>query len=326
MQQPIPPSGEQWTIRHGGQELVVVEVGGGIRSYTCDGHDVLHGYPREEQAAGGRGQLLMPWPNRLGDGHYRFGGKDLQLALSEPARHNAMHGLVRWAIWSVVEQAGVVEPARVVEQDGIVEPAGDRLTVAVRLRPQQGWAWCLDLSVTYSLGDDGLTVTPHARNVGGTPAPFGFGAHPYLTLGEDRVDELELTVPADTYLTVDPDRLLPTGAEPVSGTGQDFREGRLVGEARLDTTFTGLALGDQDRWRVVVRHPDTGRSRTLWGEAAYRWAQVFTGDSLPPDLRRTSGMAVEPMTCPPDALRSGDGVVVIAPGEEFAASWGISPG
>ncbi len=304
----VIPSGEQWTIRHGDHEAVVVEVGGGLRTYAFRGRAVLAGYPPEARPTAGRGQLLMPWPNRVRDGRYTFAGHEHQLALSEPERGNATHGLVRWAIWSVLEQAA------------------DTITLGCRLRPQQGWEWCLDLSVTYALTASGLIVTPRARNVGIDAAPFGFGAHPYLSVGEDRVDEVELGIPAAALLEVD-DRLLPTGLAAVDGTDQDFREPRVLGELELDTAFTNVVEDADGRWRVTLTHPRTRRTVSLWADAtAYPWLQVFTGDSLPPAARRTSGIAVEPMTCPPDAFNSGDELLVLEPGQEFAASWGITPG
>ena len=91
------PSGTQWTIRSGGHEAVIVEVGGGVRSYTADGRDVVAGFAEHEYAVGCAGQVLAPWPNRIRDGQYGFGGEHLQLPLTEPERHNAIHGLVNWA-------------------------------------------------------------------------------------------------------------------------------------------------------------------------------------------------------------------------------------
>ena len=304
----VLPSGEQWTIRHGEQEAVVVEVGGGLRSYTFRGRNVLAGYPPDERCPGGRGQLLMPWPNRIRDGRYTFGGEGHQLAITEPERGNSIHGLVRWAVWFVLEQSiGAV-------------------TLGCKLRPQQGWRGCLDLSVTYALTDSGLTVTPRARNVGAVAAPFGFGAHPYLSVGEHRVDEVELAVPAAAYLEVD-DRLLPVGLVEVDGTAQDFRHRRRLGRLALDTAFTNLVAEVDGRWRVTLTHPGTGREVSLWADAAaYQWLQVFTGDSLPLASRRTSGIAVEPMTCPPDAFNDGADLLVLEPGQEFAAPWGITVG
>ena len=304
----VLPSGEQWTIRHGDHEAVVVEVGGGLRTYVFRGQHVLTGYPPGARSSAGRGQLLMPWPNRIRDGRYTFAGQGHRLALTEPERGNAVHGLVAWAIWSVLEQAE------------------DTVTLGCRIRPQQGWEWSLDLSVTYALTASGLIVTPRARNVGTDAAPFGFGAHPYLSVGEDRVDEVELGIPAAALLEVD-DRLLPTGLAAVDGTDQDFREPRVLGELELDTAFTNVIEDADGRWRVTLTHPRTRRAVSLWADAtAYPWLQVFTGDSLPPAARRTSGIAVEPMTCPPDAFNSGDDLLVLAPGQEFAAPWGITPG
>ncbi len=304
----VLPSGDQWTIRHGDHDAVVVEVGGGLRTYAFRGRDVLAGYPPDAGCSAGRGQLLVPWPNRIRDGRYTFAGRDHQLVLTEPDRGNAVHGLVRWATWSVLERAG------------------DTVTLGCRLRPQPGWEWSLDLSVTYALTPQGLIVTPRARNVGTEAAPFGVGAHPYLSVGEDRVDEVKLGIPAASLLELD-DRLLPTGVAAVDGTDQDFREPRVVGELALDTAFTDIVADADGRWRVTITHPYTERTVTVWAEAtAYPWLQVFTGDSLPLAARRTSGIAVEPMTCPPDAFNSGDGLLVLGPGQEFTASWGITPG
>ena len=304
------PSGEQWTIRHGDHEAVVVGVGGGLRTYTFRGRDVLAGYPSEAKCSAGRGQLLMPWPNRIRDGRYSMSGQSHQLAISEPERSNAIHGLVRWATWS---------PLTRTPQDK------DMIALGCRLPPQQGWEWSLDLFVTYALTDEGLVVTPRAVNVGTGAAPFGFGAHPYLSVGEDRVDEVELGIPAGSLLAVD-DRLLPKGIAAVDGTDRDFRKPRSLGETALDTAFTNVAADTDGRWRVTLAHVHTGRAVTVWADAtAYPWLQVFTGDSLPAGARRTSGIAVEPMTCAPDAFNSGDGLLVLEPGQQFTASWGITP-
>lgn len=302
--QRISPSGEQWEITHGDQRLTIVSVGGGIRSYDAAGRPVLFGYPADAKADSGRGQLLIPWPNRIGDGKYTFAGKTQQLALTEPTRHNATHGLVRWEQWSLVERTD------------------SALTVGFRLMPRPGWDGILDLAVHYVLDDDGLTVTPSATNVGPVAAPFGFGAHPYLTAGEETVDELTLSVPASSYLTVN-DQLLPTGVEPVSGTAYDFRSPHPIGEAVLDTAYTDISADDDGRWRVRISTDD--RSTTLWAEAdSFPYLQVFTGDSLPPERKRRTGVAVEPMSCPANAFVSGESLIVLEPGDTWSASWGIA--
>jgi galactose mutarotase-like enzyme len=52
---------------------------------------------------------------------------------------------------------------------------------------------------------------------------------------------------------------------------------------------------------------------------------VYTGDTLGELQRRRRGVAIEPMTCPPNALRTGTDVIVLQPGHEWTARWGIEP-
>jgi len=299
------PSGAQWGLRRGDDELVVVEVGGGIRSYTRHGVDVVAGYPVDAMAVAGRGQQLVPWPNRMRDGRYAFDGDERQLALTEPARHNASHGLVRWAPWTVAEHTD------------------DSVTLSHRLHPQPGWSWILDLTTRYALTGDGLTVTATAHNVGDDHAPYGYGAHPYVSIGEVPVAGILLSVPAGRYLEVEPERLLPVATHPVAGTAYDFRDARPVGDTELDTAFTELQRGPDGRWEVRLSGLADG-GVTVWGDGAYPWLQVFTGRASP-QTEGTNGIAVEPMTCPPDAFSSGADLLVIEPGQSHTGTWGIRP-
>ena len=247
------PSGEQWTLRRGAQEATVVEVGGGLRTYRVDGTDVVAGYADDEVCRSGRGQVLMPWPNRIRDGKYSFEGADHQLALSEPALQNASHGLVRWATWQLHWHAD----------------DWSALTVRTRLHPQPGWDGTLDLSVNYVLEPDGLDVSVHATNVGDAAAPFGFGAHPYIALGDTPLAEVELDLPAGVEVLVD-ERLVPTGTAPVRPE-LDFRarHGRSA-PPQLDTAFTDLTRTREDGgWEVVVGGLQTG-DVSVWGDEVTR--------------------------------------------------------
>jgi aldose 1-epimerase len=291
-------------MRHGPWEAVVVEVGGGLRSLTRDGVPVLDGYAEDEMAGGGRGQPLMPWPNRMAGGVYEWEGRRLQAPISEPATGNAIHGLVRWSNWAAEERAG------------------DRLTMRLRLHPQPAYPFHLDLALAYALHGDGLTVTLAAENAGAAAAPFGAGFHPYLTAGTALVDDAVLTVPADAWLPAD-DAGVPTGEHrPVAGE-LDLREGRRIGASELDHCFTGLRRGGDGRATVTLEGPSGGVA--LWMDGAYGFVMVFTGDTLPPERRRR-GVAVEPMTCAANAFNSGDGLAVLGPGERLTGSWGISAG
>jgi aldose 1-epimerase len=296
------PSGEQLAIRAGDQRVVVTEVGAGLRSYTIGERSLLDGYDEDELATVGRGQVLIPWPNRIQDGVYEFAGRKHRLALDDTEGGNAIHGLVRWAAWSVAERGA------------------DRVVLEHTLHPQPGYPFSLEVGIEYSLSDDGLRVTSTATNVGRDTCPYGSGQHPYLTVGTDRVDTVVLRAPGATVLYGD-ERGIPVRAEPVEGTEFDFRRPRAIGPTRLDNAYTDLERDADGLAHVDLGHPDDGSVLSLWLDERYPYLQLFTGDPLPSVDRRS--LAVEPMTCPPNAFRTGESVVVLEPGESTSATWGI---
>jgi aldose 1-epimerase len=284
---------------------VVVEVGGGLREYVVESRALLDGYPLERMADGGRGQPLLPWPNRLRDGQYTFGEQKLQLPIEEVERHNAMHGLTRWLNWHAIDQST------------------DHVTLELVLHPRPGYPFTLQLQIDYALGDAGLTVRTTARNVGQTALPFGAGQHPYFSVGTPSVDAATLQIGASGRLELDPERRLPTGRIlPVANTDLDFRSPRPIGPLVLDDCFCQLARDADGRARVRLSSSETGTSLTVWMGEHYGYAQVFSGDTLVPE-RRLNGLAIEPMTCPPDAFRSGTDLIVLAPGESVQLAWGV---
>jgi aldose 1-epimerase len=296
------PSGTQWTIEAGGLRAVVVEVGGGLREIQVDGHHILDGYALDELCPASAGRVLAPWPNRIRDGRYTFGGQEHQLPLTEPAKHNAIHGLVSWQRWTCVA-AGP-----------------DSVTVEHDLVPQQGYPWPMLLRTQWTVDADGLRAEHTATNTGDRPCPFGLGVHPYFVVPGAGVDDLALRIPGRSRLLLD-GRSLPIGAAKVAGTEYDFTEGRRIGAALLDMAF-GELDHDADGSTAVILSTVDGRGLRVWADGAFRWWQVFTGDTLPAARRRRS-VAVEPMTCPPDAFRSGRDVVTIEPGETWRGAWGI---
>ncbi|HLL69526.1 MAG TPA: aldose 1-epimerase family protein [Micromonosporaceae bacterium] len=298
------PSGAQWTISADGHEAVVVEVGGGLRAYSVAGVDLVHRYDDSEICPGSAGQVLAPWPNRIRDGQYAFGDVKYQLPLTEPDRGNAIHGLVNWARWHVVESSAAA------------------VTVEYELVPTAGYPWSLLLRTTWSVGSDGLRAAHEVSNLSTQPCPFGFAPHPYLQVPDVAVDDLLLRVPGHSRLLVD-SRQLPIGATRVAGGELDYTEPRRIGNAVLDTAFGEVDHASDGTSEVTLTGP-TGEGVGVWADRAFIWWQVYTGDTLAPDRRRRS-VAVEPMTCPPDAYRSGRDLIVLQPGETWTASWGIRP-
>jgi aldose 1-epimerase len=297
------PSGKQIEITLGDQHAVVVEVGGGLRTYSAAGGDVLDGYGADEACPSGRGQVLSPWPNRVEDGSYEFDGRRHQLPIDQVDEHNAIHGLVRWAAWEVAEREG------------------HRVAVEHVLHPRPGYPFSLGLRIEYKLSAEGLLVRNTATNLGSEPCPYGTGAHPYLTAGTDRVDGTVLRAPARTVLRSN-ERGIPTGDDPVDGTDYDFRQPRPIGATKLDDCFTDLERDEDGRARVELQDGDDGRNVTVWMDEAYRYVMLFTGDALPDVARRS--MAIEPMTCPPNAFRTGRAVIRLEPGQSVTSSWGIA--
>jgi aldose 1-epimerase len=304
---PVPPTGRQVVIRHGEHEVTTVAVAAGLRKYAVAGRALVDGFGAGERPAGGRGQTLLPWPNRIAGGRYELDGEQ-RLAWTEPARENAIHGLARWVAWQVDE----VGPDVVTWRHVVV--------------PQPGWPTSLDCRVTYRLADDGLTVSTTAHNVGASRCLYGTGSHPYLSAGTATVDDARLTVPASSWFEVD-ERGLPIDRHPVDGTEHDLRESRPIGARVLDHAFGDLGRDDAGRCTVRLTAPD-GAGVQLWVDSAYGYLQLFSGDTLPAGQARR-GLAVEPMTCPPDAFNDADraavGVVLLEAGDRHVATWGIAP-
>ena len=296
------PSGEQIEIAFGEQRAVVVEVGGGLRSYRTGSADVLDGYDATALSTSGRGQVLMPWPNRLQGGVYEFGGRRHQLPLDELPAGNAIHGLVRWANWTVSERAT------------------DRAVLEHELHPRPGYPFSLELAIEYTLSPAGLRVQTTAMNAGVGPCPFGSGAHPYLTVGTATIDRVLLHAPGSTVLHSD-EHGIPTGRAPVDDTEHAVRRPPPLGSTKLHHAFTDLERDADDVARVELVPPDGGSGLVLWVDEAYRYLMLFTGDPLP-DVDRRS-LAVEPMTCPPNAFRTGEDLIVLDPGDSFTGVWGL---
>ena len=299
---PFAPSGEQFEIAYAEQRATIVEVGAGVREYECGGRRVLDPYPLEAMCDGAHGVPLIPWPNRIADGRYSFDGAEYQLALSEPEKHNAIHGFLRWRPWRAVER----EPARV--------------AMEARLLPLAGYPFALHVRVEYALDEQGLTVTTSARNIGERACPYAAGKHPYLSPGEGVIDGCALQLSARTRILTD-ERQLPVGREAVQGTPFDFTSARTLGDRRIDHAFTDLVRDDAGRASARLSAPD-GRTVELWVDESYRVIEIYTGDTLAP-ARRRHGLGVEPMTCPPNAFQSGEEVIRLEPGERMTSRWGV---
>jgi aldose 1-epimerase len=299
----VPLTGIQHEISAGGYWATVTQLGAGLRALHYLGQPVIGEYDPDVLPPGASGQLLAPWPNRVDGGRYSINGTRYQLDLSEPANLNAIHGLTRWDGWEVAALTSEAVLLRHV------------------LLGRQGYPFCLDIEAEYRLAaGSGLRVSITARNAGSTPAPYGTGSHPYLAARTTAIDDCELMLPGGLWLPAD-ERGIPSGpVEDVAGTPYDFRESRPIAATRLDHALTGLARDTAGR--AWARLSGGGTQVALWAGPGYQWLQVFTGDTLDPAHRRRA-LAVEPMTCPPNAFASGVDLLLLEPGDSVTHTWGI---
>jgi aldose 1-epimerase len=298
------PSGRQFELTLGAQRATIAEVGASVREYAVGSRDVVLPFAADRIAPAYSGAVLVPWPNRLGDGRYTYAGVDHQVALTEPERSTALHGLVAHVRFTPAPDA---------------PPPTTSVTLEHHLVPTAGYPFPLRTRVTYTLTDAGLGVTVTTTNLGDETAPYGIGFHPWLSPGDATVDECTLRLDADSRVTID-DRLLPTGTEPVAGS-YDLREPRLLAGVALDDAFVDVRRDADGLSWIRLGAPD-GRAAAVWMDSSMDTWQVCTGDGIPVIERR--GVAAEPMSCIADAFRTGERLVHLTPGESHTVSWGLT--
>ena len=279
---------------------MVTELAAGLRLFSRAGVALTESYGDADIPPGATGITLAPWANRIEDGVWHLNGKKQQLDITEVARNNASHGLLRNAPYELVDESEF------------------SVTLEAVVFPQHGYPFLLRHRVRYELDASlGLTVRQTLVNDSPEPAPFVLGAHPYLRLGETPSEELTVTVSGRTRLVTD-ERLIPRGIEPVAGDF-DLRAGRRAGDLDLDCAYTDLDF-DGGVASSTLRAPD-GRSVSLWQDENCGYVHVFVTDQFP---GRAKAVALEPMTGPANAFNSGDGLRWLPAGESFTMRWGIT--
>jgi aldose 1-epimerase len=308
-----PLSGTQHLLRAGSYEACIASVGATLRSLCHDGRHLVVGFDPDEVRPNYRGATLAPWPNRVVDGRYTFAGTEYRLALTEPERGHALHGLATWLDFETVDKGS------------------DHVELAAVIEAQSGYPWRVRVSTRFSLGPDGLTQSVRAENLGGEAAPFGTGPHPYLVAGAGPLDTWSLELPAERVLHVTDERLVPTELATVDAVDPerfDYRVARVLGAAEIDHAYTGLSRDADGRASVRVTDPSGTGVEFSWG-AECAWVQVHTADLPGRGPGHRAGLAVEPMTCAPDAFNDerypfDTGLRVIEPGVTVEASWRIA--
>ncbi len=290
------PTGTQIHLQRGGVTAQIAQVGASLRALTVGGTRLIPPYSEDRPTPSCSGVVLAPWPNRIRNGIWDDNGVRRTLALTEPARHNASHGLLRFTAYEITAEDSTA-------------------TLRATIVPQTGYPYEVETAVSYTLTDAGIHVQHTLTNRSAEPAPVALGTHPFLVLGDTDTHELLLRVPAATQFDTD-ERLLPVGTSPAPAR---LREGVRLGDIALDTGFADLTRDDDGRVRHSLTAPD-GRRVTLWQGLGFDYAQVYTTTEYPGSPLT---VAIEPMTAPADAFNSGRGLRRLAPAETWTLEWGI---
>ncbi len=299
------PNGLVLTLRAHGYTAQVATVGAAVASLEYQGRALVRSFDPDGVRPVYTGALLAPWPNRVIDARYRWDGTEHQLAITEPARGHALHGLV-------------------VNTDfQLVEHSESSVQMSTLVPVQEGYPAAVRLDVEFTLGSEGLRTVATVTNHGPGDVPFGWGSHSYLVAPGGSVDEWILHLPAENVQLTEGERLIPRGTV---RTGEqapelDFQTPRPLGSTFIDHAYTGLQAIPSGAYRVSVTDASGVGSQMTWDQAC-PWVQIHTADRPEPELNRT-GLAVEPMTCPPDAFNTGEDVVRLVPGASHEAAWTI---
>ncbi|MBX3331694.1 MAG: hypothetical protein KF722_14895 [Nitrospira sp.] len=310
---PVTPDTEL-SISFETQRAVVSPWGASLRRYLIinDGGwetDILWGYTGGRGKRGGQGDVLIPFPGRIGDGRYAFEGQSLQLECNDKEGPNAIHGFVRSLPWHVQEAHA------------------NKVTFEIHLDTDtyagRGYPFSLAVWVTYSLGPSGLTCTFDVKNVGQQAAPIGVGFHPYFTVGTSLIDEAEVQIPGTAYLEFN-ERLAPTGTIlSVADTPWDYRRFREIGRQRFNHCYVQLERDAQGIATASLRHTARNRSIHITMDHTFTAVVVYTGDAIADAPR--AALAIEPMTCASDAFNHPDwGLKRLVPGETFSGRYTVT--
>lgn len=157
-------SGQTVSLAAGDYHATIVTVGAGLAELTFQGCHLVIPHKPEEMPLAHLGKVLIPWPNRIANGCYRYQGQEYQLPINEHGSKAAIHGLLAWRDWQISELSAT------------------SVTLTAFLPPSYGYPFMLASQVVYSLNArTGLSVEIASQNIGTVAAPYGVGIHPYLT-------------------------------------------------------------------------------------------------------------------------------------------------
>jgi len=246
-----------------------------------------------------RGAKLSPFPNRINQGEYIFHSKKYSLNKNDNGKH-ALHGL----IWN--------KPFEILSED--ISAYNATLLVAyVYEGTEDGYPFHFQIRIEYQLNYNGFTCRTEIVNKSDVSIPVADGWHPYISLGKE-IDGFKLKLPSSKRLEAD-SGLIPTGN---SVEYNRFIETAYIGDTVMDSCFELNAV--EGKAETVLADDDRNIHIILWQETntkGYNYVHIYT------PLDRQS-IAIEPMSCAPDAFNNGKGLIELQPEEQVSFTFGIS--
>lgn len=279
----------------------ISRVGACLDRLAIAGTELVQQFPQDAPRPYSAGVLLAPWPNRIRDGRWTQDGNAYELAITDNARHNAIHGLVTDGTFDVLHQTD------------------SSVTLEYLIGPAAGYPFSVTVTVSYQLSDQGLECAMSLRNEGVDNAPVALGAHPYLTIGDAPIRSLTIEGPVVSQLVTDT-QMIPVAEEAIAGSKVDISSRVSLEKLELDT---GFRLGGDAPYTTTLA-ANNGKEVSLWQSKEFGWLQVFVTDEFPGPDGPTSAVAIEPMTAPANAFNSGTDLKWLEPGESWGGRWGIS--
>lgn len=286
--------GKTILLAAGDYRAQIVTVGAGLAELTWRGNHLVIPHHPEEMPLAHLGKVLIPWPNRIANGSYQHDGHEYQLPINEHGSQASIHGLLAWRDWQINELTA------------------KKLSLSVFLPPSYGYPFSLFSQVIYSLdATSGLSVEIISKNIGDQSAPYGVGIHPYLTCNLTPVDDYMLQLPAKQVFAVDM-QSNPTDLHAVDELDFNFLTLRTIGDKRIDHTFKTQS----NPWEMQIINQQQKLAVSMHSDQP--WLQVYSGEKL-----NRQGLAIEPMSCPPNAFNSGVDLTLLKPEQQHRLFFNI---
>lgn len=240
-----------------------------------------------------KGSKLSPFPNRIPDGVYEFNGKRYQLPINEVGANNNLHALLHNQPFGILDQEET--DTRAVLKLGYDYKGKD-----------QGYPFDYSLKLTYTFSTEGISINTQIENLSDTSIPMGDGWHPYFKFEDLNKVHMQM---GSAY------RLSSNFGNKLNGQ-HGFEQSRAIDQDTLDDCFR---VNGEENFSILLEDRNNRIALKIWQESAkneYKYFQIYT----PPSRR---SIAIEPVTCPPNAFNTEEGLIKLEPKQVVSMTFGI---